>query len=330
MGRKLLRTWEGTRGCLQSKHYAAAKRQLGELPAPELLPLGLRQGADPATIRREFKGAEFAALAEHATDLPAQPVYFNPCWEKTPRWSAPLRDSAIRLDTRLILGGPQGLSDPRSWFCEQAPPALLLRELVVIGGDLVPSSSCPDPGQIWPAALWKNRRGRWVEKGFPISILGPNDVYTPGRDGLAFMKTAPPGEPEKGKLKGGVDLSSHLEAWEPSVMGPKAGKSIQLEWFVCSGPAGGIQHLHRVTAVLAAFLCVHRGRLECGQHGGGRGGTGHTHGRTHGQCCSFECDGRTDARTHARTHGQCCSFECDGHTDGRTDARTDARTVLLI
>ena len=95
---------------------------------------------------------------------------------------------------------------------------MLLRELVVIGGDIAEVPGTEDPKTIFPTDTWSEKRAAWARREgqgqFPISVLETGQKYEQ-RHGLAFMKE----RPTKGNQYWlfSTPHSRHLAAWQPSV-----------------------------------------------------------------------------------------------------------------
>eukprot|EP00663_Eupelagonemidae_sp_cell21sb_P008698 gene8698-biopygen9133 len=153
------------------KGAVSARRSISEWSPPRLLPQGLQCGASPDVLRAEFDCISYTNLCDNASKRSPRPRYFNPCWVESPSYSDAIA-CGVQADQHFIMFDSAGLGarDPRASILANVP-AMLLRELVTIGGIV---NGHPAPSCSWAYTSWVRYRGEWSQE-FPINITIPGE-----------------------------------------------------------------------------------------------------------------------------------------------------------
>eukprot|EP00665_Eupelagonemidae_sp_cell47_P014707 gene14707-biopygen12190 len=121
LGRKLLSLHTALQSCGHSAANQEAVKELDGWTQPHLLPKGLRKGCAVEKVKDEFRCSEYSALCLAAVKASDRPVYFNPCWVKSPDWGSAGAESGVRVDRNLLIHPPAVVDDPRKWYVDRFP-----------------------------------------------------------------------------------------------------------------------------------------------------------------------------------------------------------------
>ena len=135
-----------------------------------------------------------------------------------PATSQALGPQRLQVDTRLLREPPVTPIDFIAHYSSHYPPALLLRELVTVGGSL----STTGPSVVWPEETWQASRPAWAES-FNIQFT-PSTNLPHSHSPTLLIVPHNPSQPSPLPALAGVPAwqfsaedSAHLHAWTSTI-----------------------------------------------------------------------------------------------------------------